>query len=399
MKSARVTMIAPFGIRPKGTLLARMLPLAKALTRAGLQCVIVAPPIHNPQDAGTTVMFDGVTVTHTAVPRLPGPLAVLEQSWSLLAAARASRPDVLFLFKPKGQAGIAASWYRRLFPATPLVVDCDDREGTGGWNDVLPYPLSAQWLFDWQERTLPRQADAVTVASRTLQSLCWADGCARDAVFYVPNGADIVATALPVPDTDAGVPRVVLYTRFWEFDGAALVRVLAQVCATRSDVVFDVIGTGENGEERVFAVACVQAGISERVVLHGWQQPATIPGLLAQASIAVVPVADTLINRSRCSAKLLELLAAGLAVVGQDVGETRTFVQPGVNGVLVDPGDDAAFAKAVVELLGEPVRLARLRAGARESALRHGWDSRVAEVLAAIAHAENAASSRGAGGG
>ncbi|MBC8075574.1 MAG: glycosyltransferase family 1 protein, partial [Chloroflexales bacterium] len=46
-------MVAPFGIRPKGTLSARMLPLAKALVRRGHTVSIAAPPVQNPADAGT----------------------------------------------------------------------------------------------------------------------------------------------------------------------------------------------------------------------------------------------------------------------------------------------------------------------------------------------------------
>lgn len=393
MEPTRITMLAPFGIRPKGTLIARMLPLAQALTAVGMQCVIVAPPIHNPQDAGSSGDHGGVIVTHTPVARMPGPLGVVELAWAMVAATRATRPDVVYLFKPKGHAGLAAAWYRRLFPQTALVVDCDDREGTGGWNDVLAYPRPARWLFDWQERTLPRRADAVTVASRTLQSLCWADGCTSDAVWYVPNAADLERA--PTVAADTAVPRLVLYTRFWEFDSGAVVAVLAAVCARHATVVCDVIGSGENGEETVFAAACAAAGIDTRVVMHGWQQPDAIPALLAQAVIAVVPVRDTLINRARCSAKLLELLAAGLAVVGNDVGETRAFVQHGANGMLVPPDDPVAFADAIVALLDDPTLLAQLRAGARVSAHTQRWEQRVPAVRAALAQAVIAASSRG----
>lgn len=390
----RITFIAPFGIRPKGTLIARMLPLAKALTRAGAACVIVAPPVHNPQDAGTTVSIDGVTVVHTPAPRLPGLLAVIEQAWFLVAAVRVTQPDVVYLFKPKGHAGLAASWYRRWNPQTPLIVDCDDREGTGGWNDLLPYPRPARWLFAWQERTLPRRADAVTVASRTLQSLCWADGCAPDGVFYLPNAADIATDTIRTTGTTRGTD-VLLYTRFWEFDAAALVTVLTAVFTAVPSVRLHVIGTGENGEERVFAALCAAAGIADRVVQHGWLEPQAIPAVLAQGVIAVVPVRDTLINRARCSAKLLELLAAGLAVVGQDVGETRTFVQDGTNGVLVAPDDTAAFSAAIIALLTDPERLQVLQEGARASAQQHRWEQRVSACVAAIAHARASASSRG----
>ena len=382
MDTPRITMIAPFGIRPKGTLLARMLPLAKALTRDGMRVHIVAPPIHNPQDADTTVVIDGVTLTHTAVATLPSVLGVAQQVGSLVQAVRRSMPDIVYLFKPKGHAGLAARWLELTNPHIPMVVDCDDREGTGGWNDVLPYPRAARWLFDWQERTLPPRAAAVTVASRTLQSLCWADGCRADGVFYVPNAADVPPVAeLP---TQRNGQTMVLYTRFWEFDVAAFVPVLARICAVLPECRIDVIGTGEQGEERTFASLVAAAGIGPQVTMHGWLAPEAIGPVLAQASVALVPVRDTLINRARCSAKLLELLGAGITVVGHDVGEMRQFVDHGSNGVLVAPDDADGFADAVIGLFGDEARRTAMQGAAMLSARRECWDARVPACRAAF---------------
>ncbi len=189
MTALRITMLAPFGIRPKGTLSARMLPLAQALARRGHCVSIIAPPVQNPQDAGRRDIYDGVPVTHTPLPTWPGPAGVAQQVQSLLRAALAERPDVLHLFKPKGYSGLAALLARLVRPNLPLVVDTDDWEGWGGWNDLLPYPLPAKMLFAWQERDLPRRAAAVTVASRTLQAQVWGFGVPPERVFYVPNGS------------------------------------------------------------------------------------------------------------------------------------------------------------------------------------------------------------------
>src|SRR4029078_13652267 len=108
MSSLRVTMLAPFGIRPEGTLSARMLPLAQALVGRGHAVRIVAPPVQNPQDAGRHDLYDGVPVIHTALPRFPGAAGVAQQVQALLRVALAERPDVLHLFQPQGYSGPAA---------------------------------------------------------------------------------------------------------------------------------------------------------------------------------------------------------------------------------------------------------------------------------------------------
>ncbi len=79
----RIAMLAPFGIRPKGTLSARMLPLAQALVRRGHVVAIAAPPVQNPQDAGNRAVYGGVPVWHVPLPRLPGPALVLQQTMAL----------------------------------------------------------------------------------------------------------------------------------------------------------------------------------------------------------------------------------------------------------------------------------------------------------------------------
>lgn len=374
MRPLRIAMLAPFGIKPKGTLLARMLPLAQALHHHGHHIHIYAPALHNAEDAGTTIDHGGVLVTHTRAPH----------SAALWWHTQRFQPDLIHLFKPKGHAGLAARWGRLVARHIPLVVDCDDREGVGGWNDELPYPGLAKALFAWQEVDLPRQAAAVTVASRTLQSLVWASGVDRQATFYVPNGANMQATSPPVPRTAA---TVVLYTRFWEFDLHRLVASIAALATTRADFHLHVIGSGENGEERVLTQLLAAHGLTSRVTLHGWLQPADIPSILARASVAMVPVADTLINRARCSAKLLELLAAGLVVVGHDVGEMRTFITHGHNGMLAPPDDPAQFADHIAELLKQPEQLVRMQHNAYQSAQQHAWASRVEACVAAYAHA------------
>lgn len=383
MRPLRIAMLAPFGIRPKGTLLARMLPLAQALTQHDHEIHIIAPPIHNPDDAHSSVRHGAVRVTHTGATS-PGAFGVLRQARWLWQATTAFNPDVIHLFKPKGHAGLAARWGKLVAPHIPLVIDCDDRESVGGWNDELPYPASAKALFAWQERDLPRVADAVTVASRTLESLVWADGVRREATFYLPNAANI-ATKTPFGSRTS--PILVLYTRFWEFDVAEMVATIAQIVARRTDVHVHVIGTGENGEEQEFVRLLEVYQIATHVTMHGWLQPDQIPALLQHASIALVPVKDTLINRSRCSAKLLELLAAGLVVVGHDVGEMRTFVQPGENGFLVAPTDVQAFVAKICSLLEDEQLLVNMQYAAYQSAQRHAWQTRVAACESAYSYA------------
>jgi len=301
----RVAMIAPFGIRPKGTLLARMLPLAQALAARGHRPAIVAPPVQNPEDAGATVFHGPVSVAHTRLPRLPGPAAVAEQSLSLLRLALAHEPDLIHLFKPKGFGGLAALAALAARPRLPLVLDTDDWEGPGGWNDLLPYPAPAKALFAWQERDLPRRAAAVTVASRTLESLAWAMGVPPGRVFFLPNGVvgkgghGIAGEGVRGVAGEGAAVTLLLYTRFWELDVAELAAALAAIHLARPAARLLLVGRGENGEERRLLELAERAGFAAMIDDRGWLPPAQIPAALAAADLALAPIRDTLINRAR----------------------------------------------------------------------------------------------------
>ena len=386
-------MLAPFGIRPKGTLLARMLPLAQALNRRGHCVVIVAPPVSNPEDAGTRVDHAGVVVIHTPLPMLSGPAGVAMQVISLVRAALHEQPAILHVFKPKGYSGLAARAIHMGYPQLPLVVDTDDWEGWGGWNDLLPYPYAAKLLFAWQERDLPRCAAAVTVASRTLETQVWGFGVPPGRVVLVANGAEsgerrIQNSKFEIQNSELRTQNselktqpltLLLYTRFWEFDMRALVVALVAIAGRGPQVRVLVVGRGERGEERELLRLAARAGIGALIDYRGWVEPQAIPALLTSVDVALVPLADTLINRARGLAKLLELMQAGLPIVAHAVGQAGEYLEHGVSGLLVPPGDTAAFVRAALALLDDPTLRQRLGAGAQMRATaRYSWD-RIAE--------------------
>lgn len=380
-------MIAPFGIRPKGTLSARMLPLAIDLVRLGHDLRIVAPAYLNPEDAATTQTIGGVAIEHVRLPNLPGALGTPEHVMALLRASLWARPDVLHLFKPKGYGGLAAHFAKRLNPDLPLVVDTDDWEGRGGWNDLADYSRPMKWLFAWQERTLPRVADAVTVVSRTLQRQVEGFGVAVQRVQYLPNGVPSEPPRLPdraAARRQLGLgdqPIVLLYTRFWEYDLRDLLDVLIALRMRRPEARLLVIGAGERGEEHELDRLAARAGVTSQLDQRGWSDRATIDAALAAADVALAPFADTLMNRAKGMAKLLELLHTGLPVIASRVGSATDYVRDGSTGLLVSPANGGALARATLDLLSDPDRARRLGAAAQRDVIdRLSW-ARLAATL------------------
>jgi len=108
--------------------------------------------------------------------------------------------------------------------------------------------------------------------------------------------------------------------------------------------------------------------------------------LFARMQAAMVPWTDTPSNRARHSAKVLELMAAGLPIVAYAVGELPITL--GETGVLLPPGDVTAFAQAVAELLTDPGRARRMGVAAQTRVReRFAWPYLADMALAAYATA------------
>ena len=389
----RIAMIGPFGLAPKGTMSARALPLAHALVAKGHHVKVFMPPWHTPQDAETAWQEGDVALEYVSLaPEWPA-VSELASSWRLVRGALAWRPDVIHCFKPKAHAGLAswALWHlRRLRRGTlRLVVDEDDWEGPGGWNDLEPYPGWLRRVFTHQERWGLTHCDAVTVASRALETLVWSLGVDPQCVHYLPNGAAAWrrgAGERVRQRHDLGTaPVVLLYTRFFEFDPSRAVKLFRTIAVAEPEARFLVVGKALFAEDDArFDRLLRDAGLDARTVRTGWTPLEKLPDYLAAADAAVQLMDDTLVNRCKCSVKLAELLACGAPVVADAVGQSAEMIRHGETGLLTPVGQVSAMAEQVVDLLRDPRRRQEMgRAAAQEMAERYSWPMLADEALRA----------------
>ncbi|MBN1488053.1 MAG: glycosyltransferase family 4 protein, partial [Anaerolineae bacterium] len=364
----KIVMIGPFGLRPRGTMSVRALPMAQALVARGHQVTMLLPPWQNPEDEGQNWQAQGVNIENLPLPQgIPGWF-----HWRLTAAlvrrALALKPDVVHIFKPKAYAGLAHWWLTQRRNPPALVLDTDDWEGPGGWNDLSPYSPLLKHFFTWQERWGLTHANAITVASRALETLAWATGGPPERVFYLPNGIPAATIAQQqrqmevARDTINKRPTLLLYTRFFEFQVERLWYIVQAVKRQIPETRLWVVGKGFFKEEDTLLQLAHMSdwNITETIpppptadlVYAGWVSPADLPYHFAQATVALYPFDDTLINRTKCPVKLLDLLAAGVPVVGDAVGQLQESILQEKTGILVPPGDTSSFVAAILTLLG-----------------------------------------------
>ncbi len=382
----KITLIAPFATFPKGTTRARVLPLAHALAGRDHQVTVLIPPWDHPEETGREETHAALYIRWLSLPRRA---RVPRLSMHLAREALRARPEVIHVFKPKAHAGLALFWLWLGRSSIPRVLDSDDWEGRGGWNEVNPYTRTQKAFFQWQESFLPRHcAEVVTVVSRTLQTQMWGLGLPPERVIYIPNGVDrrryvSWEQAAPLPLRKRlgldGHPVVLLYTRFDRFALERAVEVFSRVAQALPEARFLVVGRGFFGEEKVLQQEMAGRGLREHLVYAGWVPEEELPTYLSAGDVAYYPMDDSLINRASCSMKLLELLVAGQAVVTDAVGENREVLEDRRSGWLTPPGDIQAQAEALVTLLRSPEMCRFLGETARQRVWQeYNWD-RLAE--------------------
>ncbi|MFO7540439.1 MAG: glycosyltransferase family 4 protein [Chloroflexota bacterium] len=382
----RLALIGPFGFHPNKTMHSRALGLARPLVEFGHQVAIFMPPWQTPDEANQSWQEEGVTIHYTP---LSG--GMVGTTHHLLRATLTWQPDLVHCFKPKAYSGLAAWWlWQTRRHRLPLIVDTDDWEGWGGWNELAPYSPLQKRFFHRQEQWGLRHCHMVTVASRALQTLVWSLGVAPERVAYIPNGPGIdpkvevdkaaVRQKLGLDDR----PVLLLYSRLFEFDTTRLVDILVGVKTAVPRLAILSVGTGLYAADAAqFRQQLEQANLSEAIVDVGWVETAELPPILASADVGLYLMDDTLLNRTKCPVKLADMISLGIPVVAEAVGQVPEYVVNGRSGYLHPSGNNEAVIRSLVRLLQQPHERQRLSQAARAHAETFAW-SRLAQQLEAV---------------
>ncbi|QJW35990.1 glycosyltransferase family 4 protein [Cellulosimicrobium protaetiae] len=324
-----------------------------------------------------TRRVDGVLVRYLPTPQpssRPGDVArfALAAPGAALAwgrAFRSFRPDVLHVqcFGPNGAYALGL----RTLTRTPLVVSS---HGETFADDYAVFEHS-RLLRSALERSIG-VAGAVTGCSRVVADDLVRFG-AEDAVV-VPNGVDLTGHD-PKSSTESGTraappagagpaePVVVAVGRIEHVKGFDLLVDAFAASPLRERARLVVVGDGS--EAGALRRRVTSAGLQDRVDLPGRLDPAEVAARLAAADVVVVP--------SRADAAPLVVLEAwrsGRPLVATVRGGPPEIVTDGVDGVLVDPQDTTALAGAVLGLLDDPARAARIGAAGRRRVEDFTWE-------------------------
>lgn len=235
-----------------------------------------------------------------------------------------------------------------------------------GWVEALLWPRGRPTVLEFDDaifltwghaaklRRLCGLADVVQVGNDFLAD--FARGTARQ-VRVVPTTVDLARYDRPRPARNDGTFRVAWIGLPYNL---AYLDVLAAPLSALA-------AAGHRCELRVISAALPGdlsrfAGVD--VVLRPWTAAGEVDELLA-CDVGVMPLPDSPWAKGKCGLKLLQCMAAGLAVVASPVGVNTDIVQDGENGLLAATPEQ--WQAALERLAADPGTARRLGEAGRRT--------------------------------
>jgi glycosyltransferase involved in cell wall biosynthesis len=214
------------------------------------------------------------------------------------------------------------------------------------------------------------QADAVITPSQTLKSNLIGLGVEAGKITVIENGADI----LPKPKPPQAAPKryLLYFGALQRWQGVdVLLKAFAQL-ADFDDLHLLICSSTHRRFAKAYEKLAERLEISGRVVWHFGLSEEELAPLRAHALLSVAPLTECSRNLEQgcCPLKILESMAAGVAVVASDIPSVREIISDGAEGKLVRPERPADLARAIRLLLEYPETLQTMGARARERIAR-----------------------------
>jgi glycosyltransferase involved in cell wall biosynthesis len=237
------------------------------------------------------------------------------------------------------------------------------------------YRRFQEWMEYWAWRRLERwtwrRADVLVAVSEREAEILRSRTRGKKPVIVVPNAISIEEFA-EVPRAPASPPRVLFVGSTWRPNAEAVdffvSSILPRIRAERPDLVLRVAGkVGESRELRT------QAG--DGIEILGFVDD--MRSEYTQATCFVAPI----LSGHGTRVKIIEAMAAGVPVVSTGKGAEGLDLDAGREIVIAD--DPSEFARAVIDLVENPVLAARIGAAGRERARRDYGSECAARLLEA----------------
>jgi len=204
-----------------------------------------------------------------------------------------------------------------------------------------------------------RNCRRIAAVSEPVAAILRKSGVPPQKIVVIPNGIDIEPFGSSKPAINfRGRPTVGMVARLDMNKGfGPLLHALVEIKKHCPEILLIVVGEGPAKNEIEESIKDLK--LQDNVLLLGSRKD--MPELYPSFDVFVLPSLN-----EGMPLTVLEAFASGLPVVATRTGAIPSVVQEGVSGILVDPGDVASLADAILRLTREPELRARMGAAGRE---------------------------------
>lgn len=256
----------------------------------------------------------------------------------------------------------------------------------------LRHPLLARL-----KRWVLSDADAITAVSPALADELIALGALSQSITVQAMGTDLRRLFIPAEPRESG-PQVIYAGRLVEKKGVdTLIKAFAKARLAVKGLQLQIAGHGP--EQEALAKLVSDMGLDSQVHMIGPYRLTDLPGLYANASLAVFPfrvAADG--DQDGLGLAIVEAMGCGVPVITTRLPVLAELAEHGVTAITVDTDDVDALATEIIAYFQDPTSAKRLALAARERVLaRFDWQvvsARYATILEADLSPDDAHHSR-----
>jgi glycosyltransferase involved in cell wall biosynthesis len=336
---------------------------AALLAQRGIDVRVLAARVESREEIPGVTVYRCPDLFHDDVPMTQRIGAALAFEPDVIHLHQVDRPDVVHAMKASAPVVISAHLYSACTAGVYYFRpghECTRAHGPGCVANLIargcghtrnPKPLPARYRNASRRAAALKAADLVISYSSSVDRHLAANGLSRRQIVPLP------VTIAAKPGSGHGDRRRVVFAgRLVREKGLdVLIRAAREV-----DAEFVICGDGRLLEPMRRLAA--RNGVAGRVAFRGWLGPEQLAEELANASVVVMP--------SRWPEPFglvgIEALAAGRPVIASATGGIVDWLDDGVNGVCVAPGDTHELARALNGLLADPARQQAMGAAGRE---------------------------------
>jgi len=231
------------------------------------------------------------------------------------------------------------AWWLKLTKGIPYLV-------TEHWSRYQPGKAGYEgWLRRLLTRLVVKNASVVTTVTEDLAGAMKAHQLRHPDYRIIYNVVD-TKVFVPQSKSQRTIKKIIHISCFEEKSKnlSGIIRASAMLAQQRTDFVLEMVGEGHDRE----------AAIALAKELGVWERFVRFPGLVEGEALGkMLADADFLIifsHYENLPVVINEAMASGLPVVSSDVGGIREILTSG-KGMLVKPGNEAAFAEALGRML------------------------------------------------